>query len=92
MGEGEKFKGWVLFLTPHELFIPNFIKIGPLEQKFPKGGGEIPPHGGQMGMGEKFKGWVLFITPPELFIQNFIKIGLLKQKFPKGGKIPPHGG
>ena len=52
MGEGEKFKGWVLFLTPPESFIPNFIKIGPLEQKFPKGG-EIPPHGGVNGGGGK---------------------------------------
>ena len=49
MGEGEKFKGWVLFLTIPESFVPNFIKIGPLEQKFPKGGGEIPPMGGKWG-------------------------------------------
>ena len=52
MGVGEKFKGWVLFLTPPESFSPNFIKIGPLEQKFPKGG-EIPPHGGVNGGGGK---------------------------------------
>ena len=90
MGVGDKFKGWVLFLTPPESFSPNFIKIGPLEQKFPEGG-EIPPHGGQIGVGEKFKGWVSFITPPESFIPNFIKIGPLEQKFPKGGEIPPHG-
>ena len=51
MGVGEKFKGWVLFLTPPESFIPNFIKIGPLEQKFPKGGGGNSPPWGVNGGG-----------------------------------------
>ena len=44
--------GWVIylrvefiFLTPPESFVPNFIKIGPLEQKFPKSGGKFPPWG-----------------------------------------------
>ena len=40
-----KTEGWVLFLTPPELFIPNFIKIIPLEQKFPERG-ELTTHGG----------------------------------------------
>ena len=38
MGEGEKFKGWVLFLTPPELFILNFIKIGQLFLLVPQTG------------------------------------------------------
>ena len=66
MGVGEKFKGWVLFLTPPELFIQNFIKIGQLFLLVPQTGpqGSIP--GGLWGGATK-------MTP----LINFIDINIL---------------
>ena len=62
MGVGEKFKGWILFVTPPKLIILNFIKIGPFFLLVPRTGprGSIP--GGIWGGAKKMRPLINFVV------------------------------